>query len=132
MIQVRSEEDLCPNGTHYIQIGIERLAREEEYVEAALKLCHVAQSRVVPEDVLLETVLSGGNLFGLEAFRPPIYHKGDVHAFFQRAITARFDRGKVHKHILPVAPCDEAVSFTGIEPLYGSCLFHMYPSSFEQ
>jgi hypothetical protein len=39
---------------------------------------------------------------------------------FQLAVAVRLDCGEVNKHILTTITTDEAISFGGIEPLYGS------------
>src|ERR1700722_17047542 len=68
--------------------------------------------------------LSGCNLFWLQPFGPTVYNERNLAALFERAISTGLNGRKMHKYIFAVLAGNEAISLTGVKPLYCSCLFH--------
>src|SRR5579871_796218 len=69
--------------------------------------------------------LSERNLFRLQTLGPLSHHECDSVSLFERAVTASFDGGKVHKYIFPVLARNKSKSLAGVKPLHRSCFFHV-------
>jgi len=72
----------------------------------------------------VQSKLSEADLFGLEALRSLRHNERDLGAFVQRTVTTRFNRGKMYEDIFAILARNKPESFSGVEPLYGSCFFH--------
>src|ERR1700691_514735 len=69
--------------------------------------------------------LRQGDLFGLQAFRTALHDEGHTRAFVEGAIPAGFDGREMHEHIFAVVTLDKSKTFSGVKPLYCTCLFHI-------
>jgi hypothetical protein len=66
-----------------------------------------------------------GYVLSLKAFRAVNDLKLDIHAFFQRTISRRLDRGVVDENVLAGFTLDETVAFSCVEPLYTASFVHL-------
>ena len=78
-----------------------------------------------PDPKLLLLGLRQGDLFGLQAFGTALDDEGHASAFIQGAIPAGFDGREMHEHIFAVVTLDKSKTFSGVKPLYCTCLFHI-------
>src|ERR1700733_12639099 len=69
--------------------------------------------------------LRQGDLFGLQALGTALHDEGHARAFIEGAIPAGFDGREMHEHIFAVVALDKSKTFSGVKPLYCTCLFHI-------
>src|SRR6202021_2495367 len=69
--------------------------------------------------------LRQGDLFGLQALGTALHDEGHTSAFIEGAIPAGFDGREMHEHIFAVVALDKSKTFSGVKPLYCTCLFHI-------
>src|ERR1700733_13179130 len=69
--------------------------------------------------------LRQGDLLGLQPFGTFLHDEGHARSFVEGAIPAGFDGRKMHEHIFAVVALDESKTFSGVKPLYCTCLFHI-------
>jgi hypothetical protein len=72
------------------------------------------------------TRLGWADLLGLEPFGTALDHEGHASTFVQGAISTGFYSRKMHEHIFAVLALDKAKTFSGVKPLYCTCLFHIF------
>ena len=78
-----------------------------------------------PDPKLLMLGLRQGHLLGLQALGTALHDEGHARALIERAIPAGFDGREMHEHIFAVVPLDKSEAFSGVKPLYCTCLFHI-------
>jgi len=106
------------------------LAREASLQKSTGMFC---RGRMLCEDVTgqwtghlncPERQLAPHHVGGLEPFRSLEQVKLDHLALIQAAITVFLNSGKVHEHILPGGPLNEAIPLGSIEPFHCTLLSH--------
>ena len=84
-----------------------------------------AEHETARSETLYCSVLRQGDLLGLQPFGTALHDEGHARAFIEGAIPAGFDGRKMHEHIFAVVALDKSKTFSGVKPLYCTCLFHI-------
>src|ERR1700733_8872675 len=85
----------------------------------------VRRIKTARSETVLLLGLRQGVLLGLQPLGTALHDEGHAGAFVERAIPAGFDRREMHEHIFAVVALDKSKTFSGVKPLYCTCLFHI-------